>query len=111
MAERLLVSAFAEDSAQYKSDIGRPLAKPPHEIGEPLTPKRDVHAHEVAPRDERGLKVASNSIQHLELEPAARDAAFGGVGACLFDEFFVVSGDGRIRALIEEQLHQPPEGV
>ena len=52
---------------QDEADIGRALAEPPHEIREPLLAERHVDAHPVALGDERGLQIAPDAIQHLEL--------------------------------------------
>ena len=48
--------AFRENSAEHKTNIGGPLAKPAHEGGEPLTPERDVHAYVVSLRHHFRLK-------------------------------------------------------
>src|SRR5687768_17863628 len=54
--------SFVQHRADDETEVGGPFAEPPHEIREPLAPERDVNPHPVAARDERRLKVASNSI-------------------------------------------------
>src|SRR6187401_2983021 len=60
---------FAEDGANDKADVGRSFAKPTHEIRKPLATERNVNADSTAFRDQCRLKIATDAVQHLELEP------------------------------------------
>src|SRR3972149_9554376 len=58
----------AQKAAQEEEEGGGTLGQAAHEVGEPGVPVRDVDADPVAGGDERGLQVAADPVEHLELE-------------------------------------------
>jgi hypothetical protein len=102
-------SSFPEQSADYKSDVRRPFTKPPHEVGEPFTPEWDVYADAVSPVSEIRLQIAADAVQHLELVARRRDASRCGVLAGRGNHVGIMRRNGRVIALIQEQLHHRDE--
>src|SRR6185503_18843779 len=75
MATRPPVRSSAEQRAHDEYDVLAPLAQAPVEIGQPVRPVRDVHAHRVARVDQGVPCVGAQPQQHLQLEAIAADAA------------------------------------
>src|SRR5215510_6746173 len=95
-------SFFSKDSAHHKAEVGRPLAKAAHEIREPFASEWDVQPHRMAFRGQFRLQVASNSIQHLELESVFAEPAFGGVGPGPLNHDWIVSRNCGIGSRVQE---------
>src|ERR1022692_1975171 len=81
-----------------EEDIGRPLRKPPHEIGIPRLPVSFVN--------QPLLDIAANAVEHLEFEGIARDLARLHETLGLFDDLLVMRGYSRIYACFEQKVHQ-----
>src|SRR5690242_21746426 len=71
-----LASALAENSANNETDIGWAFAETTHEVREPFAAERHVDAHAIPIAVQRGLQVAANAIQHLELVPIRGNGSF-----------------------------------
>src|SRR5439155_540132 len=93
------------DVAEQKGDVRRALGEPPHEIGVPVAPKRDVDPHVVALAAQAQLEVAAHAVQHLELEALGRDAGPAGEGFRVRDDPGVMRGDSGIVPALEQPLH------
>ena len=74
---------------------------------EPLGAERHVHAEPVAVGHERRLQVAADAVEHLELVGVLREPALGGEALGRLDHADVVGGDGRVRPVGQERLHDP----
>src|SRR6266542_3685025 len=59
---------FSQNAPNDKTDIRGPFAQPTHEIRKPFASKRDVDAHPIPFVDEHVLQIATDAVQHLELE-------------------------------------------
>src|SRR6476620_2576404 len=56
------------DVAGDEGDVCRTLREPAHEVGIPLSSELHVHAQTESFSDELVLKIATDSIEHLEFE-------------------------------------------
>src|SRR4051794_39704702 len=98
-------STFAENAAHYEADVRGAFAQTTHEVGEPFTPEWNVDADEVPFAVQPSLEIASDSIQHLELEAGPIDSVFRRIGLCGRDHRLVMRRDSRIGAIREQQAH------
>src|ERR1035437_9823345 len=89
-----------------EEDIGRPLRKPPHEIGIPRLPVWDIQPQPVSFVNQPLLDIAANAVEHLEFEGIARDLARLHETLGLFDDLLVMRGYSRIYACFEQKVHQ-----
>src|SRR6185369_16823127 len=102
-------SLFSTDSAHYKAEVGRALAKTAHEIREPFASEWDVQPHRIAFRGQFRLQVASNSIQHLELESVFAEPAFGRVRPRPLNHGWIVCRNRGIGSRVQEHSRQSQE--
>src|SRR5260370_17297634 len=100
-------ASLFEQVLQNKESIGGPLRQTPHEVRIPLRPKGDIHAHPPAILDKLALKIAPDSIEHLELKSIGWNLfSFGEFqGRC--NHLLVVRGDAVIDTALEQHLHEP----
>ncbi len=97
---------FIAEAAEYRRDVCRPLAQAAHEVGKPLPSERNVDAHAVTLRDERGLQIAAHAVQQLEFVPFRAYAPCGRPLLCEPVHGGIVRGKGGVVALIEHHPHQ-----
>src|SRR6266542_4348597 len=96
---------FLDDVAGEERNVGRPLCQPAHEIRIPLRAERNIDAHAVALANQRVLKIAANSVEHLELEARRLDRLLDGEALRLANECFVMCCDAGIIAVEHELTH------
>ena len=102
---------ISQNPLQHEPDVGRPLAEPPHEVREPLLAERHVDPHPVALGAERGLQIAPNPVEHLELVAIRGDGALPRVGLDGVDHLLVVGREGGKRVVVEQPMRQRDVGV
>src|SRR5260370_16820430 len=100
-------ASLFEQVLQNKESIGGPLRQTPHEVRIPLRPKGDIHAHPPAILDKLALKIAPDSIEHLELKSIGWNLfSFGEFqGRC--NHLLVVLGHAVIDTPLDQHLHEP----
>ena len=91
---------------EEEPEVRRALREAAHEVRVPVGAERRRDEHLVALGCDRALEPRSHAVEHLELEPIARDVLACRERLHLPDDRLVVRCDGDVRALAETALHE-----
>src|SRR5262245_11328096 len=98
---------LAEQAAKDETDVRGTFSEAAHEVWEPLPAERNVHPHTEAFGHERRLEIATDAVQHLELESILRDPLSSDQRLGPLDDLGIVRRKGRERTGSQQRFHQP----
>src|SRR5439155_21589468 len=91
----------SHEIAGEEEDVGGAFCETTHEVGVPIRTERGGDQHLEALRRDRALEGRPNAVEHLELEPVARDTGACGEPLDAADDSVVVRGHRDVRASAE----------
>jgi hypothetical protein len=103
-SSRIRVGSAADEGAQEELEIGGALGHPPHEVRVPGRAVRDVDPDSVAFARQLLLEVATDAVQHLDLELPLSLARLRRRGTGMFDELSVVGPERGVAAMGEQPV-------
>ncbi len=101
-----MAALVLEEVLREEEHVGGTFGQTAHEIGVPLGAEGDVDADAEAFSDELALQVATDAVEHLELEGSLVDAVLGYEGTELRDDGLVVGGDAAEDWAADDPLHE-----